>query len=128
MRVLMKYYSGAGSNANNPCETFNYGEVEDYNLNITNSTLSTSSFDTNAIKVYPNPFNNSVNIKLIENNPVNIDVFDISGRTISKQKNIVPVSQIITLSNMDKLSAGTYFIQITDNTGDKTVVKRIIKQ
>ncbi len=47
MRVLMKYYSGAGNNANNPCETFNYGEVEDYTINIVDET--TNSEPPNAV-------------------------------------------------------------------------------
>lgn len=128
MRVLMKYYNAAGSNANDPCETYNYGEVEDYTLNITNSTLSTASFDANAIKVFPNPFNNSVNIKLIDNNAVDINVFDISGRMILNMKDASPVNQTITLHNLNTLSAGTYFIKITNTFLNKTVVKRIIKQ
>ncbi|TYB70865.1 MULTISPECIES: M14 family zinc carboxypeptidase [Bizionia] len=128
MRVLLKYYSGAGNNADNPCESFNYGEVEDYTLNITNSTLNVDSFNANTIRVFPNPFNNSVNIKLMDSNPVDISVFDISGRIVSKLNEANPVNQTITLDNLNKLSAGTYFIQIQNKAGDKTVVKRIIKQ
>ncbi|MFC5195749.1 M14 family zinc carboxypeptidase [Bizionia hallyeonensis] len=47
MRVLMKYYGGTGSNANDPCETFNYGEVEDYTINIVDET--TNSEPPNAV-------------------------------------------------------------------------------
>ncbi|MBT8448111.1 MAG: fibronectin type III domain-containing protein, partial [Gammaproteobacteria bacterium] len=35
MRVTNKYYSTAGSTATDPCESFGYGEVEDYTINIT---------------------------------------------------------------------------------------------
>ncbi|WP_339633972.1 M14 family zinc carboxypeptidase [Bizionia echini] len=128
MRVLMKYYSGTGSNANDPCETFNYGEVEDYTLNITNSTLATPDFEANAIKVFPNPFNNSLHIKLIDNNSVDIKVFDISGRVVSTRNNIQPTNQNITLNNFESLTVGTYFIQINNKKTNQTVVKRVIKQ
>ena len=128
MRVLMKYYSGTGSNANDPCESFNYGEVEDYTLNITNSTLATPDFEANAIKVFPNPFNNSLHIKLRDNNSVDIKVFDISGRVVSTRNNIQPTNQNITLNNFESLTVGTYFIQINNKKTNQTVVKRVIKQ
>ena len=58
MRVQMKYGSGGGS-----CESFNYGEVEDYTVNIGASFNGTGfarsgealSTESSAFKVYPNP-------------------------------------------------------------------------
>ncbi|KAA5821893.1 T9SS type A sorting domain-containing protein [Algibacter amylolyticus] len=34
MRIIQKYYNITGEFANDPCESFNYGEVEDYTINI----------------------------------------------------------------------------------------------
>lgn len=43
MRVLMKYYGTAGSTQNNPCESFQYGEVEDYRIYLYDGLLYTNS-------------------------------------------------------------------------------------
>ncbi|MCX7550259.1 M14 family zinc carboxypeptidase, partial [Xanthomarina sp. F2636L] len=128
MRVLMKYYSSAGNDANDPCETFSYGEVEDYSINITNATLTTNTFNEISVLVYPNPFKNTMNIKLPHNNALDVQLLDITGRIITNINNIHPVNNTIELPNNNHLTAGTYFVKLTDNTENTTVVKRVIKQ
>ncbi|WP_417873010.1 M14 family zinc carboxypeptidase [Xanthomarina gelatinilytica] len=128
MRVLMKYYSGSGNNANNPCETFSYGEVEDYSINITNSTLTMDSFNDNNVLIYPNPFKSTLSINLPNNHALRVQILDITGRVITQIDNMTPVNKTIELHNNSHLSAGTYFIKLTDKALNTTVIKRVIKQ
>ncbi len=128
MRVLMKYYSGSGNNANNPCETFSYGEVEDYSINITNSTLTMDSFNDNNVLIYPNPFKSTLSFHLPNNNALRVQILDITGRVVTQIDNMTPVNKTIELHNNSHLSAGTYFIKLTDKALNTTVIKRVIKQ
>ena len=73
---------------------------------------------TNLIKVYPNPFNEVVNIA-IENNDyktISVEIFDITGKTI--------FSKTINNSNVLQINAnypsGIYFIKVF---GDATLLK-----
>jgi len=127
----MKYFGSTNQSATDPCETFNFGEVEDYSVNITDATLGVNDFDLNEVKVYPNPFNSIINIKLpsqYNSNAIDIELFDITGRTILKVDAPNIENNVIQLYNIDQLSNGTYFIKVIDNETNTTVVKQLIKQ
>ncbi|WP_369993796.1 M14 family zinc carboxypeptidase [Winogradskyella sp.] len=49
MRVIMTYYNSSGTTQNNSCDTFQYGEVEDYDVYVYEGLLYTNSL------WYPNP-------------------------------------------------------------------------
>ncbi len=119
MRVSMKYNKAA-----TPCEVFEYGEVEDYSVNIINNkSFMVESQDNNVIvndikaKLYPNPANSYTILELIADDYTEISykVVDIQGR-IHIQKDNVQVNgyqeERIDISN---LNTGIYFIMITNN-------------
>ena len=126
MRVIMKYYSGAGNYANDPCETFGYGEVEDYSVNIVDSTLGIENLDVNTVRIFPNPFKNSITIKTPTQNNYGVEVFDVSGRVILNQKYSTGNGTINL--NLGTLSQGAYFIKVSDLESHSSVTKQIIKQ
>jgi hypothetical protein len=120
-------YSGTPSD---PCESFNYGEVEDYTVNIVIGTLSVNNSVLEDVAIYPNPFNTNINIKLpssLANNAMDVDVYDISGRLITKLENTQATNNIIQLTNLEQLANGTYFVKIRDNSTNTTVIRKIIK-
>ena len=126
MRVLMD----DAVTPNDPCDSFNYGEVEDYTVNIVIGTLSANENILEELSIYPNPFNNNINIKLptsLTNNNISIDVYDISGRLINRLENEQTINNTINVTNLDNLSNGTYFVKVTDNTSNLTVIRKIIK-
>ncbi|WP_452227047.1 M14 family zinc carboxypeptidase [Lacinutrix cladophorae] len=126
MRILMD----DATTPNNPCDSFDYGEVEDYTINIVIGTLSATENILENLAIYPNPFNNSINIKLpssLANNHINIDLYDISGRLITSLKNKQASNSIINISNLEQLSNGAYFVRIKDITSNLTVIRKIIK-
>ncbi len=65
------------------------------------------------MKAYPNPTTANLNLKItnysIEN--LNYQLFDISGRIISKNK----ITSEETTISMENLSAGNYLLQIAEN-------------
>ena len=124
MRVTMKYNSAA-----TPCESFSYGEVEDYAVNLTPAGLSWNfgsnenaeeigNEDSNFI-LYPNPASNVFTISIPDNSKTQISIYNINGSL---------VKQIVTENgqNIDisELSTGLYTLKIND--GRKLTVKRLI--
>jgi hypothetical protein len=98
MRVIMKYYNTAGSLQTDPCETFSYGEVEDYTVNLYENSLGELENDIVQINVYPNPFDNEIRVKLpsaISFSSLGFSLYDVLGRSI--QLNTQQISNEITL-------------------------------
>jgi endonuclease I/chitodextrinase len=125
MRVSMKW-----NGAPTACETFSYGEVEDYTISIGNS--STRILTSNTIKadgllsqehkvfdvnVY-NSFD-ALNIVMQDNRKVNYVLTNMMGKVIANGefKNELKVS---------RLESGIYILKITD--GQRTISKKFIKQ
>ncbi|MFD2824472.1 GEVED domain-containing protein, partial [Lacinutrix iliipiscaria] len=126
MRVLMD----DATTPNDPCDSFDYGEVEDYMINIVVGTLSTTDNVLETTQVFPNPFNNLITIKLPSNynsNAIGLVLYDISGRIITKLDNQTPQNSTLTINHLNRISSGTYFIEITNNEDGHSIIKRLIK-
>ena len=125
MRVSMKYNASPAS-----CESFSYGEVEDYTVNITEPSLSNNQFTINDVKIYPNPFNNSFNISLSSNfigHKIDVSVYDMRGRLIIQENSVFDQKEI-SVDNLKSISNGTYFIKIKDLENQQLITKKLIKQ
>ncbi|RIJ41626.1 M4 family metallopeptidase [Pontibacter oryzae] len=128
MRVSMKYRTSQTS-----CETFSYGEVEDYTVNISNSAnagiTSTQSIKSDRLGnelvatdlVYPNPATDYVRVSSALRG-ASLRVLSITGAEIMQQQLEEGNYQI----NVSNLSKGVYLIEIFD--GQKQHHQRFIKQ
>jgi subtilisin family serine protease/chitodextrinase len=125
MRVSMKYNAAA-----TPCESFTYGEVEDYAVNLT--TASTTFFsmtnfaeeignETSSFILYPNPANDKVQITMPQNSNAKVSVYNISGSLV-RHININADESI----DVSSLASGVYTVKIND--GRKLTSKRLIIQ
>jgi Zinc carboxypeptidase/GEVED domain/Secretion system C-terminal sorting domain/Fibronectin type III domain len=132
MRVSSKY--GAYST---PCETFTYGEVEDYSINITAtattqtvaSTRQVESEESNEAEIiaYPNPVSDIVTIRLnylSESNIKTVKMMSSNGTEIGTQE--VELFNNEFRIDTKKLNTGMYFISVQEP--DKQRVVKIIKQ
>lgn len=119
MRVSMKYNAYPTS-----CETFSYGEVEDYTVVISSTAnQGIASGDRELINsdlsIYPNPVKHTLNISIM----------DAVGKTytISNTLGQVMVRGDFTGTlDVSSLSSGVYFLQI--NTETDSLIKRFIKE
>jgi choice-of-anchor B domain-containing protein len=72
------------------------------------------------IKIFPNPFNNSFSvISILENENVNVEIFDISGKVVLKE---IYTSKEKTITIAPNLNSGLYFVKINNE------VFKLIKQ
>ncbi len=129
MRVSMKY-----NGIPTTCESFNYGEVEDYIVviggtnpiyqgitvgTINNTVLGNPSGST-MFRIYPNPVKgNTLNVEVLNNNATDYVIYNLVGQIVAKNTytNTIDVSL---------LQSGVYLIQV--NVGDEKFIERFIKE
>lgn len=128
MRVSMKYNA-----AQTACETFSYGEVEDYTVNITASGSSIATDVTFAEKLgnekieiyslYPNPASERIYVKLngIEGE-VTARIYDIRGSVVKFQV----LTDRETPIEIGDLAKGIYIISLDEEK--EPISKRFVKQ
>ena len=125
MRVSMKYNA-----AQTACETFSYGEVEDYTVNIGGAAIAgfATTFadglgDENNIFEYtmsPNPTSDFLNIKMADNRSATFSIFNFLGQKVETGK----ISE--NAINVSKLASGVYLLEVND--GQKNITKKFIKE
>jgi hypothetical protein len=115
MRVSMKYNGTPTS-----CETFSYGQVEDYTINITSAARINETAAKISFNLYPNPVKgNFLNISKLEL-ASHYRILNMMGQELGKgqiENNTI---------NLGSLSSGTYMIEVSN--GDSTSTKRFIKE
>ena len=122
MRVLMKFKSSNFTSPPAPCETFEYGQVEDYCVYLSKLPLSSSTevFDSPVqLKVAPNPAKDYLQVFLPENQEgadLQIQLMDWSGR-IHQTWEQQPEGKLLHLELPSTLSAGMYFLRLQTANG-----------
>ena len=124
MRVAMRYNAVPAS-----CGSFNYGEVEDYTVNIqggaTMPQLAQEIGDMDNIKVhaYPNPMMDKLSIDLRGfSGEVSVKLIDTRGQAIRTV--LVDAEQSVSM-NVEGLKSGLYILVVQSN--DKTMKQPIYK-
>jgi chitodextrinase len=118
MRVSMKYNTIPTS-----CESFTYGQVEDYTVNLVSSVVRENVSTSNAllqINLYPNPvIGDILNLSSLQGDAT-YRVVNLLGQEVSRGK----VSNgAVSVSN---LKSGNYLLEV--NSNEQTVVKRFVKE
>ncbi|MNV08783.1 Protease 1 precursor [compost metagenome] len=106
-----------------PCGTTNFGEVEDYNILLTNPLgLDQSYLET--ISIYPNPATDEIKVDLsgLDNGSISIELLDMTGKVLQVQNKIMNPEGIFDLTPLAK---GSYQLRITDGVVQR--IARIVK-
>jgi hypothetical protein len=132
MRVIIQYFDSTNfvltDGACDSDHASEWGETEDYTVNVINATASVDDFDFTNFNVYPNPSNGNFNVtfEVVNTEKVNIKLFDIQGRLVEERdyKNIPTVfSEEL---NLNGVNAGLYLLQV-QNGNKRTTRKLVIK-
>ncbi|WP_310557374.1 reprolysin-like metallopeptidase [Flavobacterium sp.] len=117
MRVSMAYNAIPTS-----CQSFTYGQVEDYTVNITalaKEIQSDEKIGLVEIKLFPNPTSSILNIATVSEKAT-FKIYNLLGQTILNGK---ISNSAIDVSN---INTGNYIIEISDN--ESIITKRFVKQ
>ncbi|WP_026451186.1 M4 family metallopeptidase [Aequorivita capsosiphonis] len=119
MRVSMKYNSGQTA-----CETFSYGEVEDYTVIVGSGVapqgfMEGNSLATAQMTLYPNPVKYTLNIDLLDASGKDYVIYNIMGQIVGKGT----FSENIDVSS---LQSGVYMMEV--NTDGEKLMKRFVKE
>lgn len=116
MRVAMKY-----NGIPTACETFSYGQVEDYTLNIKPAGTVAELVGVNAenaVNVYPNPVKDILNIDA--KGDYNYQLISTDGKVVKDG------NQSASAINVQNLPTGMYIMKITKD--GKTSSHKVIKK
>lgn len=125
MRVSMKYNA-----AQTACETFSYGEVEDYTVNIGGAAINSFAGDKNAkelgneksiydFEMYPNPTRSVLNIQMNDKRSGTYRMMNYVGQEVNS-------GELSDMEfNVSELASGAYILEIND--GQKVITKQFIK-
>jgi endonuclease I len=127
MRVTLKYNANANS-----CETFSYGEVEDYTIDIAGAPLARKGTVTvvdaqkvvvNNIErtIYPNPTSDILNVMVEARDGAHLQILTMSGKVMMDRHYAETGEVRIDVSKFDK---GIYILSI-ENGGGK-VINRVV--
>ncbi|MBL4654925.1 MAG: T9SS type A sorting domain-containing protein, partial [Bacteroidia bacterium] len=121
-RVIMKY-----NGAPTECETFSYGEVEDYTVNIVSgkqlSSIAPVVSQNLAFRIYPNPTSDVATIDFEIEDPSNatlISVYDIHGKLLMVESIDINGTALKYSMNFENLPGGIYSIMIQNGTTIRT--------
>jgi len=121
MRVSMKYNDVPTS-----CESFTYGEVEDYVVVIGSSSrtqlLDFTRQANGTIKLYPNPASTELNIEILAGSYEEITIFSTTGAIAKK---INPNKDALSI-NVSEFPSGIYFVRFVSK--GLAITKRFIKR
>jgi hypothetical protein len=115
MRVSAKYNASPTA-----CETFPYGEVEDYTVNITTASRTTSLAEVDAIAkkqlfAYPNPTDGELFLSSVEN-VKQISIFNTLGQQVFQ-------SQAMESFDVSHLDKGLYLLNVLFEDGREQMIK-----
>jgi hypothetical protein len=102
--------------------SYDWGETEDYTVNITNGTASIGELDDQAVSMSPNPVSDLLSIAMpTEANP-EITVTDLVGKTYAVSHSTRENKVLVDFS---ELPSGIYFVSVRNNGQSST--QKIVK-
>jgi len=106
MRVSMKFNSIPTS-----CESFTYGQVEDYSVNVIAATLANDEVAAlqKNVNIYPNPVKEVINIQSKASGEFTYQIINAAGQVVMTGKTN---SKAI---NAQRLTSGSYLLKIENN-------------
>jgi hypothetical protein len=114
MRVIKKYLEYSDS-CNSVAGSFgDYGQAEDYSVNVTG--LSNSEFDVANFSYYPNPVKNVLNLNYIAN-ITEVKVYNLLGQEVASKMTNATDTQI----DMSNLQSGSYLVKVITENQSKTI-------
>lgn len=101
----------------------------DYNGTFTLSDivfLQVNTDKVNSISVYPNPFQNNLQVQIIPETPVSVEILTSSGISVYSIKTVSDAYGKLTLEGLNTIPVGVYFLKILG--ANEIYTQKLIKQ
>lgn len=128
MRVFIEYFGNGFSPGAGACDSDHvseWGETEDYSLNIQDPTATIDDVSFSGFNLFPNPNSGAFTLMFdAEDTKTTLELFDVRGRIVKKkliQKNDFSFKEDI---QFDNLSKGLYLLKIYN--GNKNTTRKLI--
>ena len=119
-RMRVRLHDTANGPNDTPCGDSDYGEVEDYSVNVINTSVGVDNKTNQLVNIYPNPANSYLMVKSDIKN-FNYRIIALDGRVVLNGKSDSNTEYTIDVSN---LSFGMYNLILNYNEGQ--ITKKII--
>ena len=119
MRVSMKYLGFANPEAHGPCEEMEYGEVEDYCVEISDNIISVEENGQVNWSLFPNPARDVLNVS-VPKGTYQLEMLDLTGRIV--YSNTINGQQQV---NTSQYPAGVYVARLSSE-GKVVAAERVI--
>lgn len=123
MRIQLAYQGGGQNNLPGVCSTFQWGEVEDYCVDImaeNNASLPENMHQY--VNVYPNPASDLVTFRVTHDQVDHIEIVNVVGKVMATAVITDQQSQIQLMN----YSNGTYFYRLVDGQGNVLYVNKLM--
>lgn len=116
MRVVKNY----NSSPTDPCDQYNFGQAEDYSVDVTIGTGIRQAAASNLVLV-PNPANDLIALRNTNGKATQARIFDLVG-------NLVMTTHRLDAINIANLAPGAYILNAQDINGNNLAHLRFVKQ
>ena len=116
MRVVKNY----NSSPTDPCDQYNFGQAEDYSVDVTIGTGIRQAAASNLVLV-PNPANDLIALRNTNGKATQARIFDLVG-------NLVMTTHRLDAINIANLAPGAYILNAQDANGNNLAHLRFVKQ
>ena len=126
MRVVMQYQAqapGCGPD-------FDYGEVEDYCLEILQGSVDVRTPQLDGLRAYPNPFSSALNVEFVANGQQDytLQLVGLDGRTVREQVALQPGHGTYRHAFLTEgLPSGMYFLRLHSGSAHQTLKVNLMK-
>jgi len=130
MRVAMKQAAFA-----DPCETFDFGEVEDYTIQINQNENASRRENLDGHKpeksftLFPNPAKEAVflNLKGDAGKPATIQIYNALGEKVAEQQMAALPDELIHF-DLSNYGNGLYLVSVQIDNGKRMVKRLVVKK
>lgn len=116
LRVVMIYSSAPAS-----CNSYSYGQTEDYTINIQDILAVSDLSSDNKVSIYPNPVKDILNIKTKEAGESTYKIYNAAGQSVANGKSVE------NKIDVNRLPSGNYVIELVNKKSEKSTQKFIKK-
>jgi len=125
MRVKVGWYEDVAD----PCNSFDWGEIEDYTVLVQDATTSINDYNMLVgTRVFPNPLSDNtfyVHAPKLNGQQVEVNIADMAGRRIFTNT-LTAADNKVTVSLNNELNSGVYLVTLKHGTETHTL--RLVKE